>query len=265
MSTLVPLWLLFVLTLGAVLLSIEAGYRWADRRQARRRREVEAPIGAMVGATLGLLAFLLAVTFGIASDAFHDRKVAVVQESNAIRAIYLQTALIPEPQRGSIRELLLEYTNERLRWAGVPGVARGHSELQIQSSLWQQAAIVGQKSSDVVALFIETMNHAFDVRAERELLRFRSRIPTGYVAALLLIAILAHVAMGYHGGVAGTARSPVMLLVGITFSLVILLVFDLDRPSEGLINVSQASMINLRDWMTTARHFPELYQQAPLK
>ena len=73
------------------------------------------------------------------------------------------------------------------------------------------------------------------------MLRVRSRISGGYIIALLAITVLAHVAMGYHGGVAGTARSPVMLLVGIAFSLVILLIFDLDRPGEGLINVSQKS------------------------
>jgi hypothetical protein len=88
------------------------------------------------------------------------------------------------------------------------------------------------------------------------MLRFRSRIPGGYIVALLAITILAHVAMGYHGGVAGTARSPVMLLVGIAFSVVILLIFDLDRPDEGFISVSQMSMIDLRNWMTKARPLP---------
>jgi len=251
-----PLWLLFAITLGAVLASIEVGYRWADRRQARARREVEAPIGAMVGATLGLLAFLLAITFGIASEAFHDRKVAVVDEANAIRTIYLQTQLIPEPQSNRIRGLLREYTNERLRWAGVRDIPPTRSAVELQALLWQQTATVGQRSSDVVALFVESMNHTFDLRAQREMLRFRSRIPGGYVVALLAITVLAHVAMGYHGGVAGTARSPVMLLVGIAFSVVILLIFDLDRPGEGFINVSQLSMIDLRNWMTKARPLP---------
>jgi hypothetical protein len=251
-----PLWLLFVITLGAVLASIEMGYRWADRRQARSRREVEAPIGAMVASTLGLLAFLLAVTFSIASEAFHDRKVAVVEEANAIRTSYLQTALIPQPQSGSIRALLREYTNQRLLWADVPKIPPARSATVLQSLLWQQTAIVGQKSSDVVALFVESMNHLFDLRAKREMLRFGSRIPAGYIVALLTITLVAHVAMGYHGGVAGTARSPVMVLVGLAFSLVILLIFDLDRPGEGLINVSQRSIIDLRNWMLSAQPFP---------
>lgn len=83
-----------------------------------------------------------------------------------------------------------------------------------------------------------------------------SRIPGGYVIALLAITFLANVSMGYHGGVAGTTRSPVMLLVGIAFSLVILLIFDLDRPNEGIINVSQKSMLELRNWMVANRSLP---------
>ncbi|KEF41103.1 MAG: hypothetical protein ER33_13365 [Cyanobium sp. CACIAM 14] len=241
--------MVFVITIGSVICSIEYGYRWADRRQARRRNEVEAPIGAMVGASLGLLAFLLAVTFGIASEAIHDRRTAVVEEANAIRTTFLQASLIPEPQRQNIRGLLQEYTNERLRWAGVPVSTPSRSEDVLQSLLWQQTAMVGQNANNGEALFIESMNRTFDLQARREMLRFRSRIPGGYVFALLAISILAHMAMGYHGGVAGTARSPVMLLVAIAFSVVILLIFDLDRPEEGIVDVSQQSMIDVRNWM----------------
>jgi hypothetical protein len=53
--------------------------------------------------------------------------------------------------------------------------------------------------------------------------------------------------MGYHGGVAGTSRSPVMLAVAIAFSAVIMVIADLDRPGQGFINVSQQPMVDLRE------------------
>jgi hypothetical protein len=81
----IPIFGLFVGTVLLALASLEGGYRWAKKRQARREPEKEAPVGAMVGAALGLLAFLLAFTFGIAADAYNARKVALVQEANAIR------------------------------------------------------------------------------------------------------------------------------------------------------------------------------------
>ena len=70
-----PLWAVFPLTLLSILLSIEGGYLWARYKRAHASEEKEAPVGAMVGATLGLLAFLLAFSFGLAVD--HGRLLAV--------------------------------------------------------------------------------------------------------------------------------------------------------------------------------------------
>ncbi len=97
------------------------------------------------------------------------------------------------------------------------------------------------------------MNRVIEPRTERVMVRERSRIPGPFWAVLFLVSILALAAMGYHGGVAGTTRSPVMLAVAIAFSLVIILIADLDRPGEGFINVSQQAMIDLRDSLAESK------------
>ena len=66
------------------------------------------------------------------------------------------------------------------------------------------------------------------------------------LVVLYLLAVLALAAMGYHVGIAGTNRSPALLAVAIAFSAVILVIADLDRPGQGLINVSQEPMVELR-------------------
>src|SRR5262245_66336463 len=104
----IPIWGIFIGTLVLVVASVEGGYRWARNRQASLELEKEAPVGAMLGATLGLLAFLLAFSFGIASDAYQARKLALVEESNAIRMTYLETGVIPEEYRAEIRAVLRE-------------------------------------------------------------------------------------------------------------------------------------------------------------
>jgi hypothetical protein len=245
----IPIWGFFIGTLLLVLVSVEAGYRWARYRQTRSQQEKEAPVGAMVGATLGLLAFLLAITFAMAADSFHARRVALLDEVNAIRTAYLRTDLIVEPQRTEVRKLLAEYVDERLHWVGVRGRAEpSHSPKELHDRLWAQAAAVDfNSSSEVVSLFVESLNKVIDLHAERILVRERSRIPGTVWVVLYLVAVLTLAAMGYHGGVAGTCRSPVMLAVALAFSLVIVLIVDLDRPGEGLIDVSQQMMIDLRD------------------
>jgi len=249
-----PIWGVFIATLVLVSLSVEGGYRWA-RYKKRSEVEEEAPVGAMVGATLGLLAFLLAFTFGMAADVFHERKLALLDEANAIGTAYLRTGLISEPHRTEVREILREYVDERLQWAGVEKVKVGRSSNALLNQLWAQAAVVGEKNpgSEVVALFIDSVNQVIDLQAKRVMLRQRSRIPGIFWAVLYVIAILALASMGYHGGVAGTNRSPVTLAVAIAFSAVIVLIADLNRPGEGLIDVSQQAMIDLRDSMTESK------------
>ena len=81
----------------------------------------------------------------------------------------------------------------------------------------------------------------------------RSRIPTGVLLVLYVIASLSLGAMGYHGGVAGSIRSPVTVAVAIAFSLVIMVIANLDRPTGGFINVSQDAMIDLQNSLTESK------------
>jgi hypothetical protein len=246
-----PIGWIFAATLALVLLSVEIGYRLARNRQRvaieEGDREKEAPVGAMVGAALGLLAFLLAFTFGMAADSYHARKLAVLDEANVIRTTYLRADLISEPHRTEVRKVLRDYVEERLQWAGEAKSRPVPPARALLGQLWALAAAEGRKdSSDVIALFIESTNKVITLHEERVMLRERSRIPSALWASLYMITVLSLASMGYHGGVAGTTRSPVMVAVAITFSLVIVVIADLDRPGEGWINVSQDHMIDLR-------------------
>jgi hypothetical protein len=242
----IPIFGLFVGTLFLVLASVDVGYRWAKRRQARQELEKEAPVGAMVGATLGLLAFLLAFTFGIAADAYHARKVALVQEANAIRMSYLLCATLPETHRAEIRQVLRQYVDERLRWANGQPDEPGASADELLERLWKAAAVVGELNPGAADVFLGYVSRVIELRQERVMVRERSRIPGAYWAILLTIALLSLSAVGYHGGVAGTSRSPVTLAVAISFSVVIMVIADLDQPGRGFINVSQQPMADLR-------------------
>ena len=115
-----PLWTILPLTVGLALLSVELGYRLARNRQLRAQEEKESQVGGMVGATLGLLAFMLAFTFGLAGSRFEDRRQIVLAEANAIGTTYLRTSMIPEPMRTEARNLLREYVAVRLEGVQQP-------------------------------------------------------------------------------------------------------------------------------------------------
>ena len=119
-----PLWALFIFILGVVLLSVECGYRLGKYRRSRREEEKEAPLGTMVGATLGLLAFILAFTFGLAAARFDSRRQVLLDEANAIGTTYLRAGMLPE--RGEqIRGLLRDYVGARLEAVRSGNVAEG--------------------------------------------------------------------------------------------------------------------------------------------
>ena len=79
-----PLWGMFASILVVILVAVEVGYLLGKLRRERPKQEKEGSVSAMVGATLGLLAFMLAFTFGLAASRFDARRLALVDESNAV-------------------------------------------------------------------------------------------------------------------------------------------------------------------------------------
>src|SRR5512138_487946 len=109
-----PIWTLFPITLVIGVLSVEVGCRVAKYRRQRHQNETEAPAAPIVAATLGLLAFILAFTFGMAASRFEERRQAVLAEANAISTTYLRAAMLPQPMAADSRNLLQEYVDVRL-------------------------------------------------------------------------------------------------------------------------------------------------------
>ena len=149
---LVVILLFGVITLAAYEIGYRVGRWWQDRMPG----EQEGPTGTLVGALLGLMAFLLAVTMGMASDRFDTRRGLVLEEANAIGKAYLRADYMPEPQTEELRALLREYlplrianddvaqvmaNRERSRamhpamWAIVAEVARSGHNPDLMSSL----------------------------------------------------------------------------------------------------------------------------------
>ena len=115
-----PLWIILVGTVAIVLLSIKAGIYIARFRRRRSGDEEEASLGTVIGATLGLLAFILAFTFGLTTSRFDSRKQLLLEEVNAIETTFLRAGLIPEPHRSEVRRLLRKYVDIRVDLARHP-------------------------------------------------------------------------------------------------------------------------------------------------
>jgi hypothetical protein len=245
---LVALWLLFLLTIGFVLLAIEAGFRLGRRRSTVVEPEKESPVGAMVGASLGLLAFLLAFTFGFAASRFEARRTVLIDEANAIGTAYLRTATIPEPLRSESRRLWREYAEVRLRGATPTETdAAIRRSVELQGDLWQGAAALGERNPDsiVAGLYLQALNSVIDLHTKRVTESLRVRVPAVIWLALYAITGLAMAELGYQTGLSGRRRPLSIPALALSFAAVILLIADLDRPGAGMVRVSQQAMVEL--------------------
>jgi hypothetical protein len=246
-----PLWLLLPLTILFVLLWVEVGYRVARYRSQRVEREKEAPVSGMVGATLGLLAFMLAFTFGLAASRFEDRRQAMLAEANAVGTAYLRAEMVPQPIASEARAVLREYVDVRLAAARSGNLRDAISKSEeLHERLWSSAvAAAGKDRSPITGLFIQSVNEVIDLHATRVMAAVRSRIPGAIWLTLYLLAALAMGAIGYQHGLACTVRSLAVIGLVVAFSLVLILIVDLDRPGRGLLRVDQQAMVDVRNSM----------------
>ncbi len=253
----IPLWSFFVICVLVTLLAIEVGLRLGGRRRRLAEHEQEGPVGTVAGATLGLLAFMMAFAFGVTASRFDTRKELLLDEVNAIGTAYLRAGLLQEPHRNETRRLLREYVDGRVEMARrrdsgevTPAVLQeslARSEA-IQDRLWSHAAAMAavDRSSEIDALFISSLNEMFDLHTKRVVVSTQYRTPLVVWVVLIAVSMLAMASVGFQFGLAGRRSLQSNLVLALTFSAVMLLICDLDRPFHGWLTVSQQPMLDLQ-------------------
>ncbi len=250
-----PLWALFIVTIALVIVSVETGFRLGIRKRGPAKEAKDAAVGPMVGAILGLLAFMLAFTFGMAATRFETRRALILDEANAVQTSYLRAGFLTEPHRKEIRSLLREYVNVRVEGTQQRGAKEtiARSE-EIHEQLWAKAVAVGEKNpgSIMAGLFIQSLNEVIDLHAKRVKAGLRSRIPVVIMYVLYFVTVLSMLSMGYLAGLAGKRTPLVNYALVLAFSSVMFLINDLDRPHEGTLSASQQALIDLREKLAVA-------------
>ena len=244
-----PLWAMFGVTIVLVLASVEIGYSLGAWRHRVREEEKESVASTLGTATLGLLAFILAFTFGMAASRYDDRRFAVLEESNAIGTAWLRTGFLPEAQREPSRALFRAYAEQRLAALGKGKLDAAIAESErIQGELWKlaTAAMNANQRSVAIGLYVDALNAVIDVHSKRIVMGIRSEIPSTIWFALYLLTFVGMGAIGYHAGLSGTSRTPAVVPLAIGFSVVLWLIADLDRPMQGTLQADQHTMETLR-------------------
>lgn len=252
----IPIWILLAGTIILVMAAVEGGHHLGRRMRRRADEEKVTPVSSILASTLGLLAFMLAFTFGIVTNRYDSRKALVRTEANMIRTVWLRSDFLPEPDRSEAAALVRAYLAERLRVFQVRDLASADKAIadsnRIQHRLWELVAANVRKDLDspVATLYVDPVNQMFDLQALRVVVALEARVPTTIWVALYTLILLSMTLVGYQTAIAESARrSLAPLILALSFSVVIALIVSLDRPFSQFIKVSQQPLEDVRAWM----------------
>lgn len=183
------------------------------RSQRHRSDSLREPLAVLQAALLGVVGLILAFGLALAVGRYEARRGAVVEEANAIGTTYLRAQTLAEPVRSGSLERPVRYTDTSIALSrSVPGSPAARQAAadgqQLQRELW---ALAGQ---------------ALDAA------------PTASAAVALGL-------LAFYLAILGRGVLTVLLAAALV-TMLLLVTFDLDRPTRGLIRVPATPLTDLR-------------------
>jgi len=206
------------------------------------------------GAFVALVGLILAFGLTLALGRYDSRRVAVVDDANAIGTTYLRAQTLAEPVRTRSLRLLRRYTDASLNLSTVvPTSARFDDavarEDALQRRLWSLAgdALTAAPRDSAPRLYVETLNEMIDQQTVR-VAALNNRVPGAVLALEVFGAAFAFGLLALYTALHGRGATTVVLAGGLV-TVLLLVIFDLDRPTRGLIRVPDTPLVALRSEM----------------
>jgi hypothetical protein len=248
-STLVVAITLFILLITFYIL----GYRLRMRTVNKNPEHNVEDLGAINGTLLGLLALLLAFTFGMSNSRYDTRRQLVIEEANNIGTAILRTDIYPDSIRQLLRSHLKDYVNARIAFyqAGMD-IERTVAEYvragEISNKIWSIAAAYARVDNITTRTseLIPALNAMIDITTTRRAAG-ESTIPDSIMYFLFSLCLCSSFLLGYD------RKNKFDWIVVIGFALMlsatVFTIIDLDRPRSGLIDMDTPNqkIIELRE------------------
>ncbi len=239
-------WQLALIVL-AVVASATIGGHLVGGHMREESDTLREPFGVLQAALLGVVGLILAFGLSLAVGRYEDRRAATVAEANAIGTTYLRAQLIAEPARSQSLDRLRRYTDLALditnEVPSSPGMRRtAAAEGLLQRQLWGLAgqAMAAASVGNAARLYVDSLNSTIDHQTVR-LSALNNRVPGAVLAIELVGAAVALGLLAMHISILGRGLVP-MLVAAALVTLLLLVTFDLDRPTRGLITVPSTSL-----------------------
>jgi hypothetical protein len=232
--------------LGATALGVVVG-----RSLRHLKEDLREPFGVLQAALLGVVGLVLAFGLALAVGRYESRRAAVVEESNAIGTTFLRAQTLAEPVRSRSLALLTDYTDTRIALSEVvpeTPAARAISAEgdRLLRELWKLGgeALEAAPVESAPRLYIESLNETIDMDTVR-ISSLNNRVPGAVLTLEVVGAALALGLLAVYLSLLGRGL-PALLLGAVLVTLLLLVTFDLDRPTRGLIRVPDTALVSLR-------------------
>jgi hypothetical protein len=220
----------------------------------RERRQVSNDVFYATSAAVSLLVLLIGFTFSLALNRYDSRRALVVEESSAIYTVWKRLPFLPEPQRGEMIKLSRDYTEQRITYFthGIDEDEQLRADAAadvLADRMWLivQGLPAAGVDSMITRVMMDAMSRIDDVAWRREDMA-RAHIPRLVINLLVIFSLLTAVSMGISAPKDQRVH-PTHIIFFALNAASIMLVFDLDRPRIGLVQVSQRPMIEMREIM----------------
>ena len=242
---------LFILMIVLLYFGRQIGLR--KIRSGMKREAGET--GTIISAMFGLMAFLLAFSFGMSASRYDTRRANILDEANAIGTAILRADIYPSDQRIAFRTNFREYLEARIQYyeagSNLDEVSRTQTvAAEAGKKLWVRAAELSHNHENLLPSqqMIPALNAMLDASTTR-LMGELARVPDSIIWMLFILAMASTFYLGYASAVKETLDWMVATGFCLLISLVIFITLDLDRPRRGLIKLStsQKAMIDLRE------------------
>ena len=225
------------LVLGAQIIAREVGYLLGQHRAGQKEKPDEG-IGVVTGSILGLLAFVLAFNLSIATTRHSERRLASLEEANAIGTSWLQARAIESPHAAAIARILEDYTAERIVFVQAgrssPVIAESVARTTaMQTEIWGHVtALVRDAPGPVATSLMNAVNHTFDMTTA---MRFAMAyaMPPQLIWLLLALSSVGMGVLGYEFGLTGRHHRVLSLLASVLWTAVVVEIFDIGSPRLG--------------------------------
>ncbi|TAH13470.1 MAG: hypothetical protein EAZ12_01465 [Sphingobacteriia bacterium] len=218
-------------------------------------------IGVVEGALFGLLGLIMAFTFGMAGSRFESKRLVITEEANAIGTAYLRVDLYQNDSVKTVfRNHFKQYIEARIESYEVGynppmrEILKSKSD-SISKQIWNYTTALSKQPNNYIPTMqmVPALNEMIDIVTTRES-ALKARVPDSIIWLMFLMILACSFLIGFSIPV--NKKVNFISIVGfiVLSLLVVYVILDLDRPSRGLINLSEQNkvIIDLRKMLPTS-------------